>query len=64
MRRGAQHTAIAGCPQHEEADSLMLLNVSYTAQHGHHQMLIRTVDTDVVVFAVFAINHLSTGCEV
>ena len=26
-------------------------------------MLIRTVDTDVVVLAVFAINHLPAGCE-
>ena len=26
-------------------------------------MLIRTVDTDVVVLAVFAINHLHAGCE-
>ena len=26
-------------------------------------MLIRTVDADVVVLAVFAINHLPAGCE-
>ena len=26
-------------------------------------MIIRTVDTDVVVLAVFAINHLPAGCE-
>ena len=48
---------------HEEVDSRRLLHVSHTAQHGHHQMLIRTVDTDVVVLAVFTINHLPTGCE-
>ncbi|KAK0151083.1 hypothetical protein N1851_007774 [Merluccius polli] len=47
------HT-LAPC-SHEEADSHILLHVSHAAQHGHHQMLIRTFDTDVVVLAV--------GCE-
>jgi len=37
---------------HEEADSRMLLHVSHAAEHGHHHILIRTVDTDVVVLAV------------
>ena len=55
------HT-LAPC-SHEEADSRMLLHVSHAAQNCHHQMLIRTVDSDVVVFAVFAINHLPAGCE-
>ena len=41
----------------------MLLHVTHAAQHGHHQILIRTVDTDVMVLAVFAINHLPAGCE-
>lgn len=44
------HT-LATC-SHEEADSRMLLHVSHAAKHGHHRMLIRTVDTDVVVLAV------------
>ena len=43
---------------HEEADSRMLLHVTHAAKHGHHQILIRTVDTDVVVLAVFAITYL------
>ena len=47
----------------EEADSCMLLHVTHAAQHGHHQILIRTVDTDVVVLAVFTINYLPAGCE-
>ena len=55
------HT-LAPC-SHEEADSRMLLHVSHAAQHGHHQMLIRTVDTDVVVLALFAISQLPAGCE-
>ena len=30
----------------------MLLHVSHAANHGHHKILIKTVDTDVVVLAV------------
>ena len=42
---------LAPC-SHEEADSRMLLHVSHAANHGHHNILIKTVDTDVVVLAV------------
>ena len=35
----------------------------HAAHHGHHQMLIRTVYTHVVVLAVFSINQLPAGCE-
>ncbi|XP_070210981.1 uncharacterized protein [Littorina saxatilis] len=44
-------TSLAPC-NHEEADSLMLLHASHAAQHGHHAILIRTIDTDDVVLAV------------
>ena len=37
---------------HEEADSRILLHVSHAANHGQHKILIKTVDTDVVVLAV------------
>jgi len=47
---------------HEEADN-RILHISHAAQHGHNQMLIPTVDTDVVILAVFAINNLPAGCE-
>ena len=47
----------------EEADSRMVLHVTHAAQHGH-QIPIRTVDTDVMVLAVFAITYLPAGCEV
>jgi len=47
----------------EEADSRMLLHVTHAAQHGHHQILISTVDTDVVILAVFTITYLPAGCE-
>jgi len=36
----------------EEADTRMLLHASHAAQHGHHAILIQTVDTDVVVLSV------------
>ena len=42
---------LAPC-SYEEADSRMLLNVSHSANHGHHKILIKTVNTDVVVLAV------------
>ena len=47
---------------HDETDSRRIVHISHAAQHGHHQILIHTVDTDVVVFAVFAINHLPARC--
>ncbi|QQP55395.1 uncharacterized protein LOC103506659, partial [Caligus rogercresseyi] len=43
---------------HEEADSRMLLHTSHAAKHGHHSILIRTVDTDVVVLAVSVVQEL------
>ena len=48
---------------HEEADSRMLLHVSHAAHCGHHKLLIRTVDTDVVVLALYVAQCLSTEYE-
>ena len=50
-------TSLAPC-NHEEADSRMLLHASHTVQHEHHAILIRTVDTDVVVLAVSLAQEL------
>lgn len=50
-------TSLAPC-NHEEADSRLLLHASHAAQHGHHAILIRTVDTDVVVLAVSLAQEL------
>ena len=50
-------TSLAPC-NHEEADSRMSLLASHAAQHGHHSILIRTVDTDVVVLAVSLAQEL------
>ncbi|KAJ8351860.1 hypothetical protein SKAU_G00233360 [Synaphobranchus kaupii] len=53
---------LAPCSR-EEADSCMLLHASHATQHGHHQMFIHIVDTDVVVLTVFAASQLPAGCE-
>ena len=43
---------------HKEADSRMLLHVSHAANHGHQKILIKTVDTDVLVLAVSVAHGL------
>ena len=48
----------------EEADSHMMLHVAHATQHGHHQILVRTVDTDVVVLAVMVAETLPAKHEV
>ncbi|KAG7156370.1 hypothetical protein Hamer_G006109 [Homarus americanus] len=48
--------SIAPC-NHEEA-TVMLLQASHAAQHGHHKILIRTVDTYVVVLAVSVVQEM------
>ena len=37
---------------HEEADTRILLHVVHCAQQGLRKVIIRTVDTDVVVLAI------------
>jgi len=44
----------------EAADTRMLLHASHAAQHGHHSILIRTVDTDVVVLSVSLAQELQS----
>ena len=58
-----QNTHTLSPCSHEEADTRILLHVSHAAQHGHQQILIRTVDTDVVVLAVYVMNKLPSGSE-
>ena len=54
--------SLAPCNQ-EEADTRMMLHVAHAAQHGHHQIQVRTVDTDVVVLAVMVVQKLPAGDE-
>ena len=54
--------SLAPCNQ-EEADTRMMLHVAHAAQHGHHQIRVRTVDTDGVVLAVMVVQKLPGGDE-
>lgn len=54
--------AISPC-NHEESDTRMFLHSMHASQHGHSKILIRTVDTDVVVLAVFVVRELPTETE-
>ena len=54
--------SLAPCNQ-EEADTRMMLYVAHAAQQGHHQIQVRTVDTDVVVLAVMVVQKLPAGDE-
>lgn len=48
---------LAPC-DHEEADTRMLLHVQDCAHDGHTAVLIRTVDTDVVVLAIATVSKM------
>ena len=50
--------SLAPCSQ-EEADGRMFLHAADAAQRGNDKILIRTVDTDVVILAVAATQRLS-----
>ena len=54
---------LAPC-NHEEADSHMMLHVTHAARHGHQRILVRSVDTDVVVLAVMVAQKLSSQYEI
>ena len=44
---------------HEEADTRLLLQANHTANQNNIKILIRTVDTDVVVIATAAFQHMN-----
>ena len=51
-------TSLAPCT-HEEADTRILLHVADAVNEGHDKIQIRTVDTDVLVLAIAAVQELS-----
>lgn len=51
-------TGLAPCT-HEEADTRIFLHVLDAVNHGFKSVMIRTVDTDVLVLAVSAVQKLS-----
>ncbi|KAE8742548.1 hypothetical protein FOCC_FOCC011900 [Frankliniella occidentalis] len=48
---------LAPC-NHEEADTRIMIHVKDALVQGHHRIMIRTVDTDVVVLAVSCVQQL------
>ena len=48
---------------HEEADTRVFLHVKDMTQQGHTKMVIRTVDTDVLVLAVSVYEQLQEEME-
>ena len=49
---------LAPC-NHEEADSRIILHVAHGSRHGHTKILIRTVDSDVLVLAIAHFHMLA-----
>ena len=43
---------------HEEAYTRALLHAAHAARNGHRKVVLRTVDTDVVVLAIFQMHNL------
>ena len=50
-------SALSPCNQ-EEADTRMFLHLNHAAQEGHEKAYIRTVDTDVVILALYHFHRL------
>ena len=59
-----QDTHLLAPCSHEEGDSCMMLYVQHAAQHGHHKILVRTVDTDVMVLAVMVAEKLQAEVQI
>ena len=51
-------TDIAPC-NHEEAETRLILHALHCAKHGHLRILIRSVNTDVVVLSIVTFHALS-----
>ena len=59
----AELSSISPCT-HEEADTRCILHLLSCVQEGHSQVIIRTVDTDIVVLAISVVSTLhSYGME-
>jgi hypothetical protein len=51
-------TGLAPCTQ-KEADTRIILHVSDAAKHGYRKVMIRMVDSDVLVLTIAAVQQLS-----
>ena len=52
----ARNTVNISPCNHEEADSRIMLHIADAAERGFSNILVRTVDTDVVLFAVATVG--------
>jgi hypothetical protein len=43
---------------HEEADTRIFIHVADAVKHGHRRVMIRTVDSDILVLSIAATQHL------
>ena len=50
-------SSLAPC-LHEEVDTRMFVHAADAASRGHKKIIIRSVDTDVVVLAVYGFHNL------
>ena len=50
--------SLSPCGQ-EEADSRIFLHVKHAVLQGHEQVLIRTVDCDVVAIALYVVHYIA-----
>lgn len=53
----ADGSSLAPC-NHEEADTRLFVHLADAVSHGYDKVTIRTSDTDVLVLAVFGVQHL------
>ena len=54
----AEHASMLEPCSHEEADTRVMLHIAHAVSKGHTSLMIRTVDTDVVVIAVSCFHRL------
>ena len=50
-------SSLAPC-LHEEVDTRMFVHAADAASRGHKKIIIRSVDTDIVVLAVYVVQQL------
>ena len=55
-----ENSALDPC-SHEEADTRMLLHAAHASASGHTRIMIKTVDTDVVVLAISCFERLGAS---
>ena len=58
-----QNLASLSPSSHEEADTHMLLHANHAAHNGHQNIMIQTVDTDVVALSVYVAQTLGPEYE-